>query len=67
MKRAGAELVQGDLADPESVQQATRGVNKVFLRLPSTTGGNSLEYAQNAVQAALEHGVKLLVLNNQWC
>ncbi len=63
LQRAGAELVQGDLADLESVRQATHGVNKVFLMLPSTGGGNPLEYAQNAIQAAREAGVELLVLN----
>ena len=63
LKQAGAELVQGNLADLESVQQATVGVDKVFLMLPSTAGGNPLDYAQNAVQAALENGVKLLVFN----
>lgn len=63
LKRAGAELVQGDLADPESVRRATQGVDKVFLMLPFSGGGNPLEYAQNAITAAAQAGVKLLVLN----
>lgn len=60
---AGAKLVQGDLADLESVRRATEGVDKVFLMLPFSGGGNPLEYAQNALTAAKEAGVKLLVLN----
>ena len=63
LKQAGAELVRGDLADLESVQQATQGVDKVFLMLPSTARGNPLEYARNAIRAARENGVKLLVFN----
>ncbi|CAM3958452.1 SDR family oxidoreductase [Deinococcus frigens] len=60
---AGAEVVAGDLADMDSVRRATQGVDKVFLMLPFSGGGNPLEYAQNAIQAAKEGGVKLLVLN----
>ncbi|WP_420593755.1 SDR family oxidoreductase [Deinococcus sp.] len=60
---AGAEVVPGDLADLESVRRASQGVDKVFLMLPFSGGGNPLEYAQNAIQAAQEAGVKLLVLN----
>lgn len=63
LNRAGAELVQGDLADPESVRRATEGVDKVFLMLPFSGGGNPLEYARNAIQAASDASVKLLVLN----
>ncbi|CAM3651825.1 NmrA family NAD(P)-binding protein [Deinococcus saxicola] len=60
---AGVEVVAGDLADMDSVRRATQGVDKVFLMLPFSGGGNPLEYAQNAIQAAKEGGVKLLVLN----
>ena len=63
LEQAGAELVQGDLADLNSVQRATEGVDKVFLMLPSMARGNPLEYAQNAIQAVRENGVKLLVFN----
>lgn len=60
---AGAELVQGNLADPDSVREATRGVDKVFLMLPFSGRGDPLAFARNAIQAAEEAGVKLLVLN----
>jgi uncharacterized protein YbjT (DUF2867 family) len=60
---AGAEIVPGDLADLESLRRASQGAGKVFLMLPFSGGGNPLEYAQNAVQAASEAGVSLIVLN----
>lgn len=60
---AGAELVQGDLGDPASVQRATQGVDKVFLMLPFSGRGNPLDFARHAIQAAEDAGVKLLVLN----
>ena len=60
---AGAEVVAGDLADLDSVRRATEGVDKVFLMLPFSGGGNPLDYAQNAIHAAREAGVKLLALN----
>jgi uncharacterized protein YbjT (DUF2867 family) len=63
LDQAGAEVVAGDLSDPGSVQAATHGVDKVFLMLPFSGGGNPLEYAQTAIDAAREVGVKLLVLN----
>lgn len=63
LQEAGAEVVAGDLADPESVRRATEGVDRVFLMLPFTGGGNPLDYAHNAISAAREAGVKLLVLN----
>ena len=63
LEEAGAELLQGDLSDLGSVREATRGADKVFLMLPFSGGGNPLLYAQNALQAAREAGVKLIVLN----
>ncbi len=60
---AGAELVQGDLSNLDSLRRATQGVSKVFLMLPFSGGGNPLEYAGNALTAAKEAGVELLVLN----
>ncbi len=60
---AGAELVQGDLADRDSVRRATAGADKVFLMLPFSGTGNPLVYAANAISAAQEAGVRLLVLN----
>lgn len=59
----GAEVVAGDLADLDSLRRATQGVDRVFLMLPFSGGGNPLDSASNAIQAAKEHGVKLLVLN----
>lgn len=63
LAEAGAEVVAGDLADFDSVARASAGVDEVFLMLPFSGGGNPLDYASNAVRAAREAGVKLLVLN----
>ncbi|GGO32057.1 SDR family oxidoreductase [Deinococcus humi] len=60
---AGADVVAGNLADMDSVRRATQGVDKVFLMLPFSGRGNPLDYARNAIQAAKEAGVKLVVLN----
>lgn len=63
LAEAGAEVVAGDLADPGSVRRATEGARRVFLMLPFSGGGNPLDFARNAVTAAREAGVELLVLN----
>jgi uncharacterized protein YbjT (DUF2867 family) len=63
LAEAGIEVVAGDLAEMDSVRRATQGVDKVFLMLPFSGEGNPLEYARNAIQAANEEGVRLLVLN----
>lgn len=63
LRQAGAELVQGDLADLDSVRRATVGADRVFLTLPFSGRGDPLTYARHALQAAQEAGVRLLVLN----
>lgn len=61
----GAEVVRGDMADPDSLAAATEDREGVFLHIPfftpSPLGG--LTYAQNALSAAVAAGVRLLVWN----
>lgn len=63
LREVGAEVVQGNLDDSESLRAANRGVQRVFLMLPFSGGGNPLDSAGNALRAAREAGVELLVLN----
>ena len=65
LANAGAEILEGDLGDPESLRSASEGVDAVFLLVPfftenPTDGGR---YGKNAIDAAKEAGVKLLVWN----
>lgn len=62
LAEAGAEVLAGNLADLDSLRRASQGVDRVFLTLPFS-GGDPLDSARNAIQAAREAGVKLLVLN----
>ena len=61
----GAQVCHGDMADVESLREASSGVQGVFLHVPFFTErpGDGLTYAQNAVAAAVDAGVKLLVWN----
>jgi uncharacterized protein YbjT (DUF2867 family) len=56
---AGAEAVVGDLASPESLRQAMAGVEKVFLL--SSPHPDAVQWHRNAIDAARESGVTLLV------
>jgi uncharacterized protein YbjT (DUF2867 family) len=55
----GAEAVTGDLASPESLQRAMSGVEKVFLL--SSPHPDAVRWHRNAIDAAREAGVRLLV------
>lgn len=61
----GAQVLQGDMADRDSLAEASRGVDGVFLHVPFFTErpGDGLTYAKNAVAAAASAGVKFLVWN----
>jgi uncharacterized protein YbjT (DUF2867 family) len=62
---AGAEVVAGDLGDRESVRAASEGVDAVFLLVPffNREADGGLGYGRNAIDAAKEAGVRLLVWN----
>jgi uncharacterized protein YbjT (DUF2867 family) len=61
LQAMGLEVFQGDLGDPESLERASKGADAVFLILP--LGGNPVEFAHNAIQAAKQADVGYLVLN----
>jgi uncharacterized protein YbjT (DUF2867 family) len=55
----GAEAVVGDLASPESLQRAMSGVENVFLL--SSAHRDAVQWHRNAIDAARDAGVRLLV------
>lgn len=55
----GVETVVGDLADPASLLRAMQGVAKVFLL--SSPHADAVRWHSNAIAAAQETGVRLLV------
>jgi len=65
LAEAGAEVVAGDLGDPQAVRAAGEGVDAVFLLVPffNREADGGLGYGRNAIDAAREAGVKLLVWN----
>jgi uncharacterized protein YbjT (DUF2867 family) len=63
LKAKGAKVFQGDLGHPESLKAAYEGADAVFLMLPFSGGGNPVEYAHNAINAAKQAGVKFMVFN----
>lgn len=60
----GAEVAVGDLGDLESLRAAHGGVNRVFLHLPLQYDFTLHKaYGENAITAAREAGVDLIVFN----
>jgi uncharacterized protein YbjT (DUF2867 family) len=65
MREAGAEIVLGDLQDPDSLRTANAGMDAVALLIPAFIP-NPMDAAclmGNAVAAARDAGVKLIVWN----
>lgn len=65
MRDAGAEIVVGDLQDPNSLRAANSGMDAVALLIPAFIPNpmDSARLMGNAVAAAREAGVKLIVWN----
>ena len=65
VQRAGAEVVQSDMGDLETLKRASEGMDAVFLLVPFFTQNptDGVTYGKNAVDAAVAAGVKLLVWN----
>lgn len=64
LESRGAEVAVGDLGDLDSLREAHRGVDRVFLHLPLQYDfALHKAYGDNAIAAAREAGVKLLVIN----
>jgi uncharacterized protein YbjT (DUF2867 family) len=59
LKAAGVELVVGDIADADTVQQALNGAEKAFLTLPN--GKHQLAQEKQFTDLAVAAGVKHLV------
>ena len=65
LERAGAEVLEGDMADLERLKEVSAGVDAVFLLIPFFTQGptDGVTYGKNAIDAAKAAGVDLLVWN----
>ncbi|MDO6434318.1 SDR family oxidoreductase [Flavitalea sp. BT771] len=62
---AEAEIIQGDLGDPESVRQALQGIEKAFLLTNSSEQAEQLQssFVDIAATAGIQHIVKLSQLH----
>ena len=65
LAEAGAEVIEGDMGAPESLREASAGMDAVFLLVPFFVGSPDAgeAYGKNAVDAAREAGVGLIVWN----
>ncbi|KAA2286791.1 NAD(P)H-binding protein, partial [Clostridioides difficile] len=58
------EAFIGDLSDVEQLHTAHEGVSKVFLNLPVEFNSDKIrQYTKNAIDAAIQANVKLIVVN----
>lgn len=64
LRKQGAEVVEGDLLNPVSVQSAMRNVKRAYFTYPVADG--LLEAATIFAAAAREAGVELVVNNSQF-
>ena len=64
LRQQGAEIVEGDLLDPTSVQAAMKGVKRAYFTYPVTDG--LLEAATIFAAAARDAGLELVVNNSQF-
>ena len=64
LRQQGAEIIQGDLLDPASVQAAMKGVKRAYFTYPVTDG--LLEAATIFAAAARDAGLELVVNNSQF-
>lgn len=65
LEEAGAEIFEGDMGDEESLRTASEGVDAVSLLVPFFVESpeDGIRYGKNAVDAAREAGVEVLVWN----
>jgi uncharacterized protein YbjT (DUF2867 family) len=64
LRKQGAEVVEGDLLNPASVQAATRNVKRAYFTYPVADG--LLEAAAIFAAAARDAGLELVVNNSQF-
>ena len=63
LQALGAEVIQGDLADLDSLRRASVSIDAMFLMLPFSAQGDPFVLLGNALEAARNAGVKYLVFN----
>lgn len=65
LAEAGGEVIEGDMDDPEVLRTASEGMNGVSLLVPFFVDDpdDGLTYGKNAIDAAKEAGVEMLVWN----
>ena len=67
LREAGAEIALGDLENPESLEAASKGADKVFFHVPL---GFILDvgtaYGRNAIDAAVSAGIGLFVFDTNF-
>ena len=65
LREAGAEVFEGDMGDAESLRTASEGVEAVALLVPFFVQSpeDGIRYGKNAIDAAREAGVEILVWN----
>lgn len=64
LKRAGAEIVVGDLDQPETIAPAVEGVDKVYLL--TWNGPSQARQVQNVIDVACQAGRPYLVRHSAW-
>lgn len=64
LKEAGAEIVVGDLEQPETITPALQGVDRVYLL--TWNGPPQAEHATNVIEAAKEAGEPHIVRHSMW-
>ncbi|CAN5768836.1 NmrA family NAD(P)-binding protein [soil metagenome] len=65
LQEAGADIFEGNLSNPESLEEANEGVDGVFLHVPFFTDSptDGLTYGKNGVDMAKKAGAQLIVWN----
>lgn len=65
LRKAGAEVFEGDMNDREILQEASEGVEAVSLLIPAFVESpeDGIRYGENAIDAARDAGVEILVWN----
>lgn len=65
LRNAGAEPVIADMADRERLNEITKGIDAISFLVPFFLANpmDGLDYAKNAIDAAVKNQVKLLVWN----
>jgi uncharacterized protein YbjT (DUF2867 family) len=66
LKNAGAEPVIADMGNRERLLEITKGIDTISFLVPFFLANplDGFEYAKNAIDAAVQNGVKLLVWNS---